>query len=163
MREGSTYGVGGFAMIEARDNGESSRAGGADTEIWFARGRMGGNKDVEAGAGGGKDVEARGAGGELDEETGAGIAEGGEEREVRLSFLGAVRGIGTGEEDGGVDCDFRLSPEVARATGDGALAVVVNPLATGIGIDSESNFGISKKTGGDGEGGAGGGNGFSTT
>lgn len=57
MREGSTYGVGGFAMIEARDNGESSRAGGADTEIRFVEGRKDGDKDF-GGAGGGKDVEA---------------------------------------------------------------------------------------------------------
>ena len=162
MREGSTYGVGGFAIIEARDNGESSRAGGADTEIRLVGGKTGGDEDVEAGAGGGKDVEAGGACGDK-VEAGTCVAEGGEEREVRLSFFVATRGIGTGEEDGGVDCDFRLSPEVARVTGDGGLAVIATPLVPGIGIDSRSNFGISNRTGGEGEGGTGGGNGFSKT
>ena len=164
MGEGSTYGVGGFAMIEARDNGESSRAGGADTEIWLVKGRTGGDKDIEAGAGGGKDVEAGGAGGDEGvEAAGTGVAEGCEEREVRLSVFVGARGIGTGEEVGEVDCDLRLSPEVARVIGGGARAVVANPLVTGIGIDSDSNFGISKRTGGEGEGGTGGGNGLSTT
>jgi hypothetical protein len=37
---GSTYGVGGFAMIEARDNGESvSIAGGAGLEMGWTVGR----------------------------------------------------------------------------------------------------------------------------
>jgi hypothetical protein len=57
MGEGATYGVGGFAMIEARDSGESSRAGGADTEIRFVVGRTDGDKDF-GGASGGQDVEA---------------------------------------------------------------------------------------------------------
>jgi len=150
-------------MIEARDNGESSRAGGADTEIRLVEGRRGGNKEVEAGAGGGKEVEAGGAGGDREVEAGTDVGEGCEERELRLSVFVAARGIGTGEEDGEVDCDLRLSPEVARVTGGGALAVIANPLVTGIEIDSDSNFGISNKTGGEGEGGTGGGNGLSTT
>jgi hypothetical protein len=44
-------------MIEARDNGESSRAGGADTEIRFVEGRTDVDNDF-GGADGGKDVEA---------------------------------------------------------------------------------------------------------
>lgn len=92
-----------------------------------------------------------------------GAAEEYEEREVRLSFFVAARGIGTGEDGGEVDCDFSMSPGIARVTGDGVLAIVATPLVIGIGIDSESNFGISKKTGGEGEGGTGGGKGFSIT
>lgn len=42
IRVGSTYGVGGFAMIEARDNGESSMAGGANTDIRSIGGSVGG-------------------------------------------------------------------------------------------------------------------------
>jgi hypothetical protein len=106
MRLGSTYGVGGLAMIEARDNGESSSAGGTDTETPLGGGRMGGGNGAEAGAG---------------------VAEGGEVREVRFSFLGEAGGIGIGIEDGGESCGVRLSPEVARVTGTAAAAVVASP------------------------------------
>lgn len=123
MAVGSAYGVGGFAMIEARDNGESSRAGGADTDIRSVEGRMGGDEAME---------------------TGTCVVEG-EEREERFSLFGAPCGIEMGKEVGGVDCDTRLSPGLARVTGtDGPVVVVATPLKPGIASDSDSNFGISK-------------------
>jgi hypothetical protein len=128
MRLGSTYGVGGLAMIEARDKGESSSAGGTDTETPLGGGRMGGGNGAEAGAG---------------------VAEGAEVREVRFSFFGETGDIGMGIKDGW-GCDVRLSPEVARVTGTAAVAVVASPLEIGIENLSDSNFGISKKTGDDG-------------
>jgi hypothetical protein len=51
-----------------------------------------------------------------------------------------------GIEDGGEGCDVCLSPEVARITGTDVLA---SPLEIGIENLSDSNFGISNKTGGD--------------
>lgn len=128
MRLGSTYGVGGFAMIEARDNGESSSAGGTDTDTRSVGRRMGGSNGAD-------DV--------------AGVAKGGEVRGVRFSFLGAAGGIRMGIEDGWEGCDVCLSPEVARVTGTDALVVVASPLEIGIENLSDSNFGISNKRGGD--------------
>ena len=138
MRLGSTYGVGGFAMIEARDNGESSSAGGTDTNTRSVGGRMGGSNGADAGAG---------------------VAEGGEVRGVRFSFFGAAGGIVMGMEDGGKGCGACLSLEVARVMGADALDVAASPLEIGIENLSDSNFGISNKTGGDV--GTEGGNGFS--
>jgi len=74
IRVGSTYGVGGFAMIEARDNGESSIAGGADTDTRLFVGPVGGDRDAE----------------------GAGVADVGKERGARFSLFETARGIGTG-------------------------------------------------------------------
>jgi hypothetical protein len=128
MRLGSTYGVGGLAMIEARDNGESSSAGGTDTDTPLGGGRMGGGNGAGAGAG---------------------VAEGGEVREGRFSFFGEAGSIGMGIEDGGEGCDIHLSPEVARVTGT-AAAAAASPLEIGIENLSDSKFGISKKTGDDG-------------
>jgi hypothetical protein len=83
MRVGSTYGVGGFAMIEARESGESSIAGGADTDTRPVEGWVGDDTGADAGMG---------------------LAEGGEEAVGRLSPFKTVPGIGTGKEDGGLDC-----------------------------------------------------------
>ena len=145
IRVVSTYGVGGFAMIEARDSGESliaggaTIAGGADTDI----------RPVEGWARGDTDAEAE-----------TGVGEAGEEAGARLSLFETARGIGTGKEDGGLGCGFCRSPEVACVVGATALILVACPLKGGIKADSDSNFGISK---GAGDGGAGGGNGFSLT
>jgi hypothetical protein len=79
------YGVGGFAMIEARKSGESSIAGGADTDTRPA----GGWVDGDTGA-----------------DTGTGLAESGKEAVARFSPFDTGRGIGTGREDGEVDCNF---------------------------------------------------------
>jgi hypothetical protein len=92
-------------------------------------------------------------------ETGTCGAEDGEEREERFSLFGAPCGIEMGKEVGGVDCDTRLSPGVARVTGTDGPVVVATLLKPAIASDSDSNFGISKKTGLDG--GTGGRNGFS--
>jgi hypothetical protein len=138
MRVVSTYGVGGFAMIEARDSGES---GGADTDIRPVEGWVGGDRDADAGTG---------------------VLEDGAETWARFSLFGTARGIGTGrEEPGGLVCDFRFSLGVACVVGAAALVVFACPLEGGIKADSDSNFGTSKKTGDDG--GAGGGSGFSIT
>jgi hypothetical protein len=138
IRVVSTYGVGGFAMIEARDSGESSIAGGADTDIRPVEGWVGGDTDADAGTG---------------------VLEDGAEACARFSLFGTARGIGTGrEEPAALVCDFRFSLGVACVVG-AALVVFACPLEGGIKADSDSNFGTSKKTGDDG--GAGGGSGFS--
>ena len=85
MRVGSTYGVGGFAMIEARESGESSIAGGADTDTRPVEGWVDENTGADAGTG---------------------LAEVGEEAVARFSLFGTVRGIGTGREELGVECNF---------------------------------------------------------
>jgi|SRR5216684_288934 len=139
IQVGSTYGVGGFAMIEARESGESSIAGGADTENRPVVGWVGGDTGTDAGTG---------------------LAEDGEEAVARFSPFGPARGIGTGREDGRVGCNFcPSSPGVARVVRDAGLVLVVAPLGGCIKADSDSNFGTSKKTGDDG--GTGGGSGFS--
>jgi len=99
IRVGSTYGVGGFAMIEARDNGESSMAGGADTDTRLVVGPVGGGDRYAEGAG---------------------VAEVGAERGARFSPFETARGIGTGWEEGNVDCTLYPSPELARVIGAGA-------------------------------------------
>jgi hypothetical protein len=71
-------------MIEARESGESSIAGGADTDT----------RPVEGWAG-----EDTGA------DAGTGLVEGGE-AVARFSPFETVRGIGTGREDGGMDRSF---------------------------------------------------------
>jgi len=91
-------------------------------------------------------------------ETGTCVIGDGEEREERFSLFGGAWGIEMGKEVWGVDCDIRLSPGVARVTGIDGPVVVATPLKPGIASDSDSNFGISKKTGPDG--GTGGRNGF---
>jgi hypothetical protein len=131
-------------MIEARDSGESSTAGGAeiaggaDTDIRPVEGWTRGDTDADA-------------------ETGVG--EEGEEAGARLSLFETARGIGTGKEDGGLGCGFCRSPGVACVMGATVLILVVYPVEGGIKADNDSNFGTSKRTGEDG--GAGGGNGFS--
>ena len=79
------YGVGGFAMIEARESGESSIAGGADTDTRPVEGGFGADTGADAGTG---------------------LADGGEEAVARFSPFETGRGIGTGREDGGVDRNF---------------------------------------------------------
>jgi hypothetical protein len=123
IRVVSTYGVGGFAMIEARDSGESSIAGGADADIRPVEGWVGGVRDAG---------------------TGAGAAEDGAEAWARFSLFGTARGIGTGRDEVGLVCDFRLSPGVACVVGTAALVVLACPLEGGIKADSDSNFGTSK-------------------
>jgi len=96
-------------MIEARDNGESSMTGGADTDTRLFVGPVGGDRDAE----------------------GAGGADAGEERGARFSLFETARGIGTGRDDGGIDCTFCTSPDLARAigadvTGAGALVGVAD-------------------------------------
>lgn len=73
-------------MIEARESGESSIAGGADTDT--------------------RPVEGGWVGEDTGADAGTGLAEGGEEAVARFSLFETVRGIGTGREDGGVDCSF---------------------------------------------------------
>lgn len=144
IRVVSTYGVGGFAMIEARDSGESliaggaEIAGGADTDI----------RPVEGWARGDTDADAE-----------TGVGEVGEEAGARLSLLETARGIGTGKEDGELGCGFCRSPGVTCVVEATVLILVACPVEGGIKTDSDSNFGTSKRTGDDG--GAGGGNGFS--
>ena len=72
-------------MIEARESGESSIAGGADTDTRPVGGWVGEDTGADAGTG---------------------LAESGEGAVVRFSPFETVRGIGTGREDGGVDCNF---------------------------------------------------------
>jgi hypothetical protein len=114
-------------MIEARDNGESSMAGGGtNTDIWPVEGWVGGD---------------RGAG------VGTGVAEGWETAEVRFSFFETARGIGTGREDG-VDRDFPPSSfKVVWVTGADAL-VVGMPLEYDTEIDGDSSFWTGKEDGG---------------
>jgi hypothetical protein len=139
MRVGSTYGVGGFAMIEARESGESSIAGGADTDTRPVGGYVG---------------EDTGA------DTGTGLAEDGKEAVARFSPFDTGRGIGTGKEVGGVDCNFLTpSPGAAREVVATELVIVAAPFGADIKADSDSNFGTSNKTGL--EGGTGGGSGLS--
>ncbi len=127
-------------MIEARESGESSIAGGADMDI--------------------RPVERWGDGGNTGADAGTGLAEGGDEAVARFSLFEMARGIGTGREDVGVDCNFLPpSPRVAYVVEVVGLVVIVAPLDGGIKADSDSNLGTSRKTGVGG--GTGGGNGFS--
>ena len=131
-------------MIEARDSGESSIAGGAE---------IAGGADTDI-----RPVE-KWARGDTDAGAETGIGEDGEEAGVRLSLFETARGIGTGKEAGGLGCGFCRSPGVACVVGATVLILVACPVEGGIKADSDSNFGISKRTGDDG--GAGGGSGFS--
>jgi hypothetical protein len=107
MRVGSTDGVGGFTMIEARDNGESSIVGGDDGATLAVEGWVGGD----------------GVGG-----VGVGVEDDGEEDGARLSPFRATRGIGTGAEDEGRGSDFGpSSTKVTRLTGIDEVASGTDP------------------------------------
>jgi hypothetical protein len=87
---GSTLGVGGFTMIEARDNGESSTVGGDDAATLGIEGCIG----------------AVGVG-----DVGVGVDDDGEEIGARFSPLVVERGIAM---DGGRGCGF--GPSSTKAT-----------------------------------------------
>jgi len=74
-------------MIEARESGESSIAGGADMDTRSVEGWVGEDTGADADAG-------------------TGLAGGGVEAVARFSIFETGRGIGTGKEDGGVDRTF---------------------------------------------------------
>lgn len=117
---GSTDGVGGFTMIEARDNGESSTVGGDDAVTLAVEGWVGGDGVGDVGMG-------------VDDEE--------EESGVRLSLLGGARGIGIGAEEDG---DFGpSSTKVTRIIGRDGLAsgTDAKPLNGGVKIEGDSTNG----------------------
>ncbi len=107
MRVGSTDDVGGFTMIEARDNGESSTVGGEDAATLAVDGWVGGDGVGDVGMGVDDDAEESGA---------------------RFSPFGVARGIGTGAEDEGRRGDFGpSSTKVTRIAGIDGVANGTDP------------------------------------